>query len=170
MAIQHLPTATTKRQAHGLIGLCNYLSLFAPELQNYLRVIYKTTGKNTKFELGIEQMKAFEKVKEILQTPPVLHMPRKQGLLRLYTDTSKYATGSSLWQIIDGKERLLAYHSRKLNDACVRYSISELECTGLLINILAFKHILSSVTFEAYVDHSSLVQIMKSKMNHQHKD
>ncbi len=55
-------------------------------------------------------MKAFENVKEILQNPPVLHMSRKQVALRLYTDTSKYATGSLLWQIIDGKERLLAYH------------------------------------------------------------
>ncbi len=35
-AIQHLPTPTTKRQTRGLIRLYNYLSLFAPELQNYL--------------------------------------------------------------------------------------------------------------------------------------
>ncbi len=71
--------------------------MFAPELQNYLRVIYNITGKKTKFEWGIEQMKAFEKVKEILQSPHVMHMPRKQCLLRLYTDTSIYVTGSSVW-------------------------------------------------------------------------
>ncbi len=46
-AIQNLPTPKTMRQAKGLIGLCNYLTMFSPELQNYMRVIYKTTRKMT---------------------------------------------------------------------------------------------------------------------------
>ncbi len=162
-AIQKLPLPKTKHQTHGLIGLCNYLSIFAPELQNYLRVMYKTTRKNNKFNWGKDQQEDLEKVKEILQNLPVLHMPRRKGLLRLYTDTSTFSTGSSLWQVIDGKECLLAFHPRKLNPTAVKYSVSELECSRLLINMLAFKHILSSVIFEAFVDHSALVQIIKSK-------
>ena len=36
---------------------------------------------------------SFEKIKELLSSPPLLTMPRSQGLLRLYSDTSRVATG-----------------------------------------------------------------------------
>ena len=47
--------------------------------------------------------KAFEQVKELLIKPPVLHLPRPGGRFILYCDTSKTHTGSSLWQMQDGK-------------------------------------------------------------------
>ncbi len=53
--IQKLPTLKTKRQAYGLIGLCNYLSMYSAELQKYMQLIYKTTRKKDKFEWGLEQ-------------------------------------------------------------------------------------------------------------------
>jgi hypothetical protein len=81
----------------------------------------------------------------------------------LYSDTSITATGSSLFQIQNGEERLIAYHSKKLPDACKRYGISELELTGIYLNIHAFRYLLKSTNFEVYTDHSSLCNILKSK-------
>ena len=66
-------------------------------------------------------------------------------------------------QIINGKEQIIGYYSKVLPDACKRYSVTELELFGLLINISAFKHLLKGCEFDAYVDHSSIVQILKSK-------
>ena len=51
--------------------------------------------------------KAFEQVKELLIKPPVLHLPRPGGRFILYCDTSKTHTGSSLWQMQDGKPRTI---------------------------------------------------------------
>ena len=36
-------------------------------------------------------------------------MPDKIGRFQLYSDTSKYATGSALYQIQNGKPKLIAY-------------------------------------------------------------
>ena len=55
--------------------------------------------------------KAFEEIKELLIKPTVLHLPRPGGRFILYWDTSKPHIGSSLWQIQDGKPRLLGYAS-----------------------------------------------------------
>ncbi|XP_072179729.1 LOW QUALITY PROTEIN: uncharacterized protein [Diadema setosum] len=68
-----------------------------------------------------------------------------------------------LTQIINGHERVIGYYSKVLPDACQRYSVTELELFGLLINITAFKHLLRGCEFNAFVDHSSIVQILKSK-------
>ena len=95
--------------------------------------------------------------------PPVLHLPRPSGRFILYCDTSKTHTGSSLWQMQDGKPRLLGYASKSLPDACQNYSVTELEMTGLVINIHLWKHLLLRVEFDCAVDHRALPYIMKSK-------
>ena len=55
--------------------------------------------------------------------PPVLHMPNKTGRFHLYSDTSKFATGSALYQIQNGKPKLIAYASKGLPEAAKNYSI-----------------------------------------------
>ena len=39
-------------------------------------------------------------------------MPNKTGRFHLYSDTSKFATGSTLYQIQNGKPKLIAYTSK----------------------------------------------------------
>ena len=90
-------------------------------------------------------------------------MPRPIGRFILYCDTSKTHTGSSLWQVQDGKPRLLGYASKSLPEACKNYSVTELEMTGLAINIHLWKHLLLRVEFDCAVDHRALPYIMKSK-------
>lgn len=48
------------------------------------------------------------------------------------------------------------------NQAAKSYSVSELELSGILINVLAFKHILNGTNFEIYIDHKALTHILKS--------
>ena len=59
--------------------------------------------------------------------------------------------------------RLLGYASKSLPDACKNYSVTELEMTGLVINIHLWKHLLLRVEFDCAVDHRALPYIMKSK-------
>ena len=46
-----------------------------------------------------EQQEAFDEIKCRQQRPPVLHLPHRHGRFQLYSDTSKFATGSALCQI-----------------------------------------------------------------------
>ena len=78
----------------------------------------------------------------------------------MYSDTSKYA----LYQIQNGKPKLIAYASKRLPEAARNYSITELEMCGLAINIARFAHLLKKVDFDAIVDHLALVHILKSKI------
>ena len=92
-----------------------------------------------------------------------MHLPDSKGRFHLYSDTSKYATGSALYQIQNGKPKLIAYASKRLPEAAQNYSITELEMCGLAINIASFAHLLKRVDFDAIVDHLALVHILKSK-------
>ena len=74
-------------------------------------------------------------------------MPDKKGRFILYSDTSKHATGSALYQVQDGIPRLIAYMSKRMLEAAKNYSITELEMFGLAINIASFAHLLKKGRF-----------------------
>ena len=65
----------------------------------------------------------------------------------MYCDTSKAQTCIFLWHIQNGKPRLLGYASKSLPEACKNYSVTELEMTGLALNIHLWKHLLLRVEF-----------------------
>ena len=91
-------------------------------------------------------------------------MPDKVGRFQLYSDTSKYAMGSALYQIQNGKPKLITYASERLPHAAHNYSITELEMSGLAMNIASFTHLLRKVDFDAVVDHLTIMHIMRSKV------
>ena len=90
-------------------------------------------------------------------------MPSTIGRFHLYSDTSKFSTGSALYQIENGKPKVIAYTNKRLPEAAKSYSITELELCGLAINIVSFYHLLKRVNFDAIVYHLALTRIIKSK-------
>ena len=93
----------------------------------------------------------------------MLHLPKAEGRFILYSDTSVEGTGSSQWQMQEGKAKLIGYASKTLPEACSRYSVTELEMTGLLVNMNLWKNLLKHREFDAAVDHVAVTQIMKAK-------
>ena len=93
----------------------------------------------------------------------MLHMPNCDGRFQLYSDISKFALENTVYQIQNGKAKLIAYSSQRLPEAVRSYLITELELCGLVINIASFVHLLKRVDFDVIVDHVALTHIIKSK-------
>ena len=163
-AIQKLQPPKTPKGCRSFAGVVNFLSMFCPELQKLLKPLYNLTRKGRQFYWGgKEQQDSFVEIKHRLMKPLVLHMPNKTGRFHLYSDTSKFVTGSTLYQIQGGKPKLIAYASKRLPEAAKNDSITELELCGLAINIASFAHLLKRVDFDTIVDHLALTHIIKSK-------
>ena len=86
--------------------------------------------------------------------PPVLHMPNKTGIFHLYSDTSKFMTSSTLYQIQNGNPKLIAYASKRLPETAKGYSITELELCGLAINIVTLPSFI--LLYKCYVKAGSM--------------
>ena len=162
-AINKIPTPRTPKQCESFCGVVNYLSLFCPDLQKLLKPIVELTRKGRPFVWGEAQEKAFKEVTLRLKNLPVLHLPKADSRFIMYSDTSIEGTGSSLWQIQGGKPKLMGYASKTLPEACSRYSVTELEMTGLLVNMNLWKNLLKHREFDAAVDHAAVAQIMGAK-------
>ena len=137
--------------------------MFCPELQKLLKPIYDFTRKGRQFIWGREQQDAFEVIN--IDSLRLLYYicPTVRVDFTCIWNTSKFATGSALYQIQNGKLKLIAYASKRLPEAVRSYSITELELCGLAINIASFSHLLKRVDFDVIVDHLALTHIIKSK-------
>ena len=160
-AIQKLQLPTTPKGGRSLAGMVNFLSMFCPELQKLLKPIYDLTRKGRQFIWEKEKQDAFEEIKQRLVKTLILHMPNCEGRFHLYLDMSKFAMGSTLYHIQNGKPKLIAYASKRLPEAVRSYLITEL--CSLAINIASFSHLLKRVDFDVIVDHLALTHIIKSK-------
>ena len=162
-AIQKVNPPKTIKECRSFCGMVNYMSMFLPSLQEKLIPIYFITRKGIPFYWGEEQQKAFDDIKKDVTNAPVLLMPNSTGHFVLVSDTSKIGCGAALYQKQRGKYHLVAYYSKRLPEAETNYSISELELTGVMANVAAFKHLLRNANFHVYCDHSALVHILKAK-------
>jgi hypothetical protein len=162
-AIRRLRVPRNSKEVKSFVGAVNYLSMYLPNLQMLLAPLHKLSSPRTHFFWTAECQQNFDRIKELLAKPPVLAMPTSSGVVRLYTDTSRVATGATLCQVVDDEERIIAFHSKTLPPAAARYSVTELEFFGLYQNVQAFQNFLKGVHFEVYIDHSAVVQILSSK-------
>ena len=161
-AIQKLQPPTNVKGCKSFCGVVNYLSIFCRHLQKLLKPIDDLTKKGRPFIWQEEQQKAFDTIKEMIN-PPVLYLPKPGGRFILYCDSSRPHTGSSLWQIQKGKARLIGYASKSLPAPALNYSVTELEMTGMAVNIHLWRHLLHRVEFDCAVDHRAIPYIMKAK-------
>ena len=146
-AILNTPSPETAKECKSFCGVVNYLSLFCPNLQKLLAPIYDLTRKGRPFIWTRVHQETFDKIKQLLAKPPVLSLPDSLGRYTLYSDTSKTHAGSALWQMQQGQNRLVGYASKSLPKACSNYGITELEMTGLLVNMENWKYYLGKRAF-----------------------
>ena len=162
-ATQKLQPPTNVKGCKSFCGVVNYLIIFCRDLQKLLKPIYELTRKGRPFVWQGEQQVAFETIKERMMNPPILYLPKPGGRFILYCDSSRTHTGSSLWQIQGGKPRLIGYASKSLPAPALNYSVTELEMTGMAVNIHLWRHLLHRVEFDCAVDHRAISYIMKAK-------
>ena len=112
----------TVKGCRSFVRMVTFLSLFCPQLQKLLTPIYDLTRKGRQFVWGEDQQIAFEDIKNRLVKLPVLHLPDSKRRFHLYSDTSKCAMGSAMYQVQNGKPKLIAYASKRLPKAARNYS------------------------------------------------
>ena len=128
-----------------------------------LKPIYDLTKKGRPFVWQEEEQQAFGTIKERMINPPILYLPKPGGRFILYCDSSRTHTGSSLGQVQEGKPRLIGYARKSLPAPAINYSVTELEMTGMAVNIHLWRHLLHRVEFDCAVDHRAIPYIMKAK-------
>ena len=71
--------------------------------------------------------------------------------------------GGTLLQKQGDEWVVIGYHSKRLPESVKNFGVTELELTGLLVNIHGFMQLLCNRYFEILVDHKAIEYMIKSK-------
>ena len=94
----------------------------------------------------------------------MLKAPTPDGLFQLsISDTLREGVGGTLLQKQRDEWVVIGYHSKRLPKSAKNFGITELELTGLLVNIHGFMQLLHNRYFKVLVDHKAIEYMIKSK-------
>jgi len=99
------------------LGLANYYRRFIKDFTQIARLMNMLTRKDVKWVWGKSQQKAFDELKGVFTTKPVLVAPDLDKEFRIEADASNYATGGVLsMKYLDNWWRLVAFISKSLSN------------------------------------------------------
>ena len=147
------------------IGLASYYRRFVPNFANVAGPLRALTKKNAKFNWTRECQAAFNSLKEVLVTAPVLAYPKFDlgAELILETDASQIGLGAVLSQMHDdGEQHPIAYASRSFDTSEKNYSITELETLAVVWAARYFRPYLLGHKTIVFTDHSACVSVLST--------
>ncbi|MBW0556288.1 hypothetical protein O181_096003 [Austropuccinia psidii MF-1] len=110
------------------LGFASYYRQHLKDFEILAKSLYQICDQQTVFEMTQERIKAYEKIRKVLNEAPLLLMPDWNIPFKLYIDACGYGLGAALRQvqIIDDKptERPVCYISRKIKPTEARYGAS----------------------------------------------
>ena len=153
---------TTVKQLRGFLGLTGYYRQFVRGYSDIARCLTDLTKDDVKWVWEKEHQKAFETLRDALISDKVMCYPDFSKKFIIKTDASLSAIGYVLSQRVDGKERVIAYGSKKLSPAQVRWSTYDREYFALVSAVRANAHYLRHAPFQIITDHRPLLSWRKT--------
>lgn len=154
--IHNYPVPRNLRQLRRFLGMSSWYRRFIPQFATLSEPLTRLLRKNKRWEWGTDQGNAFAQVRAHLAAAPTLSCPDFQQPFVLQTDASSVVLGAVLTQEVNGRENIIAFASRALNDAEKKYSVTEQECLAVVWAIKKFRPYLEGYKFRVVTDHSSL--------------
>lgn len=163
-AVSEYPTPATHEELQRFIGLTSYYRRFCQRYADIAKPLLKLlerkadrSFKNT-FKWTPECNSAFQRLRDMLLTAPVLAYPKTDRSFELTTDASEVGISAILSQ--DG--RPLAFASRVLTKAERNYSVTEKECLGLIWAVEHFRVYIYGRRCVLRTDHNPLLALSSS--------
>ncbi|CAN6547343.1 unnamed protein product [Malus baccata var. baccata] len=119
--------------------------------------------KDVSFDFNEECEKAFNHLKEMLTSAPIIVPPDWSLPFELMCDASDYALGAVLGQRKEKRPHVIYYASRTLNDAQLNYSTTEKELLAVVFALDKFRSYLLGTKVIIYTDHAALKYLFTKK-------
>ena len=160
-AVREAPPPQDVSQLRSFLGMVNYYGKFLPNLATLLRPLYDLLQSTKTWSWECPQKQAFDKAKELLSSAPLLTHYDPSKPLILACDSSPYGVGAVLsHQFEDNTERPIAYASRTLSPAELKYAQLDKEALSIVFGVKHFHQYLFGRKFVILSDHKPLQYLL----------
>jgi hypothetical protein len=165
-AIIDIPTPRTTKEIRRIIGMASWYRRFSPNFSTLMAPICALLRKNSKIQWTPHCDQAFDKLKELLVSAPILNCPDFDLSFSLQTDASDFGLGAVLTEMTSDGEKVICYISRSLEKRERAFSTTEKECLAVLWAIEKLRPYLEGIPFTVITDHHSLTWLHNLKDPH----
>lgn len=162
-AIKEFTTPSNVTELRRFLGMLQCFNKFCPQLSEIASPLYRLTSSKIKFLWTDEHNLAFQNLKEILTSTPILRFPDFSKKFRLSCDASGIAIGSVLMQKYSDGWHPVAFGSKNLSDGEKRYSTIDRELLAIQWSVSHFRSLLLGHNFEVFTDHKPILGLFNSK-------
>jgi len=154
--IRTWPTLTNLKELQSFLGLCNYYRRFIQDYSKIAAPLTDLTHKDTPYLWTSQTQEAFDKLKILMASAPVLCIPDPELPFTVTTDASDFAVGAVLTQDQGKGPQPVAFISRKMNPHERNYAAHEKETLAVMHALKKWKVYLEGRHFIVYTDHATL--------------
>ncbi|GBN54858.1 Retrovirus-related Pol polyprotein from transposon 17.6 [Araneus ventricosus] len=163
-AVENYQPPTNKKELKQLLSMANYLARFFPNYLDILFPLISMLSNKVTFVWESPQKAAFQKLKKILSSDPVLMIfdPGKEIIVT--TDASSYGLGATICQKQDhGRRLVIACASRTLTPTESRYAQIKKDALAVVWGCEKFRDYLTGMHFNLETDHKPFIPILSKK-------
>ena len=156
--IVNWPFPKTISELRGYLGLASYYRSFCPGFARVADPLTECLRRGVALRHTPECQAAFDELKRMLTSAPVLAMPRDdpECIYRVDSDANATAASAILEQWQDGRWRVIEYASRTFNSSERVYCPTRREMAALIFGLKQFKPYLLGRHFQIRVDNMAL--------------
>ena len=124
LAVMAQPIPKSKKELRCFLGLCSYYRKFVHSFADIAKPLLKLTEKDVPYVWFEECDDAFQRLKDLLTSMPILGYPIPDRRFIMDTDASEKGIGAVLSQEQNAQEKVIAYFSRTLSRTEQNYCIT----------------------------------------------
>ena len=156
-AVKEYPEPASTKEVQRFLGLAGWYRRFIPKFSRIAEPLTRLLRKGADFIWTEHQQSAFNKLKELLTSEPVIGIFDPSKPVIIHTDASGIGLGAILMQPNDeNKNHVIAYHSRRFNQHEARYSAPEQEMLAVVEALEHFHVYTEGTHVDVYSDHRAL--------------
>ncbi|KAL5549093.1 hypothetical protein UlMin_004324 [Ulmus minor] len=161
--ISSLPPARTVKEIRSFLGHAGFYRRFIKDFSKVSRPLCSLLAKDTPFVFDDSCIQAFDKLKHLLTSTPIIRPPDWNLPFEIMCDASDYAIGAVLGQRVNRLPYVIYYASKTLTDAQLNYSTTEKELLAVVFALDKFRSYLIGSKIIVYSDHAALKYLLSKK-------
>ena len=161
------PIPNNKKEVQSFLGFINFYRRFVQDFSHHAHPLFNLTKNDVKWLWSQEEQSAFDTLKSLVTSAPILTSPDNSRPFHIEADSSDFATRAVLSQesVIDRKWHPVAFLSKSLSEVEQNYEIHDKEMLAIIRAMEEWRHFLegSELGFEVWTDHKNLEYFRTAK-------
>ena len=161
--ISNLPTPKCVRDIRSFLGHAGFYRRFIKDFKAIACPLCNLLAKDVPFAWSQACEAAFDKLKSMLVSPPIMRSPNWDLPFEIMCDAIDYAIGAVLGQREDKKAFMIYYASKTLDSAQANYITTEKEFLAVVFALEKFRSYIVGSPVTIFTNHAALKYLLSKQ-------